>query len=220
MLDGMSDDALNKAYSIRTMADCLRVYRDWAASYDTAFAAGMDYQLPAHVARLFCAAGGRGPVLDVGAGTGLLAKALTDGGFADPIDGIDLSPEMLAKAADKGLYRSLFAADVTQPLAIPAKYRGIVSSGTFTHGHVGPEAIANLLDVARPDALIALSINAAVYRDAGFERVMQRLSPRHRDLQLIDVAIYGADAGAQNGGHAADRAIIALFRTPDHHAPR
>ena len=42
-------------------------------------------------------------------------------------------------------------------------YRGIVSSGTFTRGHVGPEALPHLLAVAEAGAQFALSINAAVY---------------------------------------------------------
>ena len=54
----------------------LRLYRDWAASYETGFVAEMQYRLPGHVAAAFVAAGGRGPVLDVGAGTGLLAENL------------------------------------------------------------------------------------------------------------------------------------------------
>jgi hypothetical protein len=41
----------------------------------------MEYRLPAHVAAAFVSAGGTGPVLDVGAGTGLLAEALRAQGF-------------------------------------------------------------------------------------------------------------------------------------------
>lgn len=201
---------LGTAFSIRSPEDCLRVYRDWAASYDAGFAVDMDYLLPAHVAGAFLAAGGQGPVLDVGAGTGLLAQRLRDQGFGDEIDGIDLSPEMLEQARAKGIYRALHAGDITRPLSLRG-YRGIVSSGTFTRGHVGPEALPILLEVAATGAQFALSINAAVYAARGFDRALQGM-PGITDLHLLEVEVYGAAARKLDPDHAADRALVALFR--------
>ena len=66
--------------------DSRRLYRDWSDSYDTEFARTQDYRLPGLVADAFHAAGGQGKVLDVGAGTGLLAEHL--GGLV--VDGIDI----------------------------------------------------------------------------------------------------------------------------------
>ena len=127
------------AYALDGQDACLRLYADWAQSYDAGFAAAMEYRLPAHVAAAFLAAGPpAGPVLDVGAGTGLCAAALRAQGFAGPIDGVDLSQEMLDVAAAKGVYRALYRADVTRPLNLPEAYAGVVSAGTFTSGHVGP----------------------------------------------------------------------------------
>ncbi|MEY4984561.1 MAG: hypothetical protein RIR62_2827 [Pseudomonadota bacterium] len=202
---------LGTAFSIRSPEDCLRVYRDWAASYDSGFAAGMDYLLPAHVAGAFLAAGGQGPVLDVGAGTGLLAEALRAQGFAGAVDAIDLSDAMLARAAEKGLYRALCTGDITRPLAMGG-YRGIVSSGTFTRGHVGPVALGHLLAVADAGAQFALSINAAVYAENGFDRALAGLGGRITGLQLLEVEIYGAGARRIDPDHAGDRALVALFR--------
>lgn len=202
---------LGTAFSIRSPEDCLRVYRDWAASYDAGFAAGMDYLLPAHVAGAFLAAGGRGPVLDVGAGTGLLADALRAQGFAGAVDAIDLSPEMLAQAEAKGIYRALHRGDITRPLPLSG-YGGIVSSGTFTRGHVGPEALPHLLAAALPGAQFALSINAAVYAAKGFDRALAGLADAITALQLLEVEVYGEGARRIDPDHAADRALIALFR--------
>jgi SAM-dependent methyltransferase len=209
----MQDPDLHAAFALRTPEDCLRLYRDWAASYDAGFAADMEYRLPAHVAGAFLAAGGTGPVLDVGAGTGLLAAALREMGFAGEIDGIDLSPEMLEKARAKCIYRHLIEADVTRPLPVPGGYRGIVSSGTFTHGHVGPEALDPMLAVAAQGACFALSINLRVWQAAGFDRALAALGPRTEALQLVEVPIYGAAAAALDPDHAADRAYVAVFRS-------
>lgn len=181
---------------------CLAYYRDWAANYDSGFAAA------------FMGTGAGGPVLDVGAGTGLLAESLRGMGFRAGIDAVDFSAEMLNRAAEKRLYDHLIRADITRPMDLPRHYAGIVSSGTFTAGHVGPEALPQLLAVALPRAQFALSINRRVWSDRGFDRRLEELSSSARitDLQLIEVEIYGAAAARFDADHAADRALIALFR--------
>lgn len=210
----MTQPDLTAALAAQSAADTLRLYRDWAASYESGFATEMQYRLPGHVAGAFIAAQGRGPVLDVGAGTGLLAQNLRQMGFADAIDALDFSPEMLERAAEKRLYHRLIRADVTQPLPITGTYNGIVSSGTFTAGHVGPVAFGPLLAVANPGALFALSINERVWTALGFDTALAALQDQGKisDLQLIEVEVYGAAAAALDPDHAKDHAQIALFR--------
>lgn len=192
---------------------CRDYYRAWAATYDSGFAQGMDYRLPAHVAAAFLGAGGVGPVLDVGAGTGLLAERLREMGFHGQIDAADFSAEMLGVAGQKRLYSGLFQVDITQRLTLPRVYRGIVSSGTFTAGHVGPAAIANLLAVALPGALVALSINRRVWQAAGFDQTLEGLAATGQitGLRLVEVEVYGAAAAALDADHASDKALVALF---------
>lgn len=208
------DRGLKDALGLAGPEACLAHYRDWAASYDQGFATGMEYLLPAHVAAAYIGSGGRGPVLDVGAGTGLLAAALREMGLADPIDAVDFSVEMLERAAEKRLYSGLFQADITQPLILPRRYCGIVSSGTFTAGHVGPGALPHLLSVAAPQAQFALSVNRRVWTSAGFDRALDDLAASRRISapKLIEVGVYGAAAARIDAEHAADRALIALFR--------
>lgn len=203
------DNDLDAAYALRTPADSVRYYRDWAERYDSGFAAEMAYLSPAAVAAQFAALGGAGPVLDVGAGTGLVAQALQARGIG-PVDGIDISADMLRIAAAKQVYRRTFRADLTQPLALPdAGYAGCVSAGTFTQGHVGPGAIAELLRVARAEALFVLTVHAAVYDSAGFAAEFARLGSRFRDFATEPFGIYGDGAA---GDHAGDRAWLVSFR--------
>ena len=208
----MSD--LTQALAQTDPAATLQLYHDWAATYDGGFAKDMQYNLPAHVAAAFMAANGSGPVLDVGAGTGLLAQSLRALGFQGQIDALDFSAEMLAVAAEKRLYTGHFRADVTQPLPIPRQYNGVTSSGTFTAGHVGPVALPHMLAVAKPGALFALSINQRVWTGAGFDRALTDLqaSALINDLQLLEVEVYGSAARALDPDHAHDRAYVALFR--------
>jgi len=208
----MKEPDLNNAYALASAEDCLRLYADWADSYDSGFAAGMDYILPAQVAAAWMAGGGNGPVLDVGAGTGLLAEALCALGYSDAIDGVDLSAEMLARAGEKRLYRQLHRADITRPLPLKPGYGGLVSSGTFTHGHVGPEGLPPLLAVAAPGALLALSVNAAVFDKLGFAAALDGLGNAIAGLDLREVPIYGKAARARDAAHADDRALVVRFR--------
>lgn len=213
-----TDLNLHDALALNSPEACQDYYRAWAVSYDSDFAAPMAYLLPAHVAAAYRTAGGGGPVLDVGAGTGLLAERLREMGFADQIDAVDFSAEMLAQAAAKGIYGTLTQADITRPLPLPRRYAGVVSSGTFTSGHVGPEALPMLLDVALPGALFALSVNRRVWAAQGFDRAFLALEAAGRltDLHRLEVQIYGK-AERHDPEHAAttaqDRAEIVLFRS-------
>ena len=207
-MPGSATDDLEGAYALETPADNAAYYRDFAARYDSGFAAETGYVVPREVARLFMAHAGpeHGPVLDIGAGTGLLAEHL--GAF--PVDGIDISPEMLAAAGAKGLYRRRIVADLTLPLDLPdASYGGLVSSGTFTHGHVGPVALAELLRVARPGALFCLGINLAVFDEAGFGSAFARLvaDGAITPVAFRDLAFY---EGVEHA-HSNDRGVAALF---------
>ncbi|SFL70424.1 class I SAM-dependent DNA methyltransferase [Shimia aestuarii] len=202
------DPNLEAAYSLKTPQDSRRLYRDWAQTYDTGFAQASDYVLPREVARYFVEAGGVGPVLDVGAGTGLCGAILTALGTT-PCDATDISQEMLDVADTKSIYRTLFVGDLTKRLPVEdATYDGIVSSGTFTNGHVGPDALDELLRITRPGALFALSIHERHFETVGFRAKLDALSDRICDLHLPKARVYGESA---HGPHKDDRCFIALF---------
>ena len=59
------------AYGLKTPDDSKRLYAAWAKTYDAGFAARMDYCLPERVVQAFVRRGPSGPILDIGAGTGL-----------------------------------------------------------------------------------------------------------------------------------------------------
>lgn len=200
---------LDAAYALRTPEDSRRLYADWAETYDSGFARDMDYRLPQLVALVLAEVfQGPGPILDVGAGTGLVAQHFPLKGVFD-LDALDISPDMLAVAAGKGLYRKTIEGDLTATLDIADQtYGGIVSSGTFTHGHVGPDALDELLRIARPGALFVLSINAEHFNARGFAAKFDALGPMITDVEHRIVDIYGA---AADRDHQDDKAHIAVF---------
>ena len=206
----MSEHSLDGAYSLKEPEDSVAYYRDWADEYDQQFAVAHGYAVPGQIAAIFRAKGGTGPVLDIGAGTGLVAQALREG---DPleVDGIDISAEMLRVAGEKGLYQNRIVADLTKPLEIAdAAYSGFVSAGTFTHGHVGPGCLPELLRIASANALFVLAINEQIFDQEGFGSAFARavadgsISPvRFRKIR------YYQDADHE---HAEDQGLVAVFR--------
>lgn len=206
----MSDKPdLNKAYALETPEDNLALYADWATTYDTGFAIDMDYRLPQIVAEILGEQNPQGPILDVGAGTGLIAQAFPTLGSVE-IHALDISPEMLAVAMKKGFYARAVLADLTLPLQLEANtYGAVVSSGTFTHGHVGPVALDGLLKVAKSGAVFVLAINAEHFEARGFEEKFASLEIDIDELVFREMAIYGAGTDA---AHRNDTALIAIFR--------
>lgn len=206
MADKRTD--LDSAYALRGPEDNNRLYADWAETYDSDFADDMGYLMPAHVAELYAANGGEGPVLDIGAGTGLVAERMAKHGIA-PVDATDLSQEMLDVAAGKGVYRDLFAGDVTAVLPrADDSYAGAVSAGTYTNGHVGPEGLSEVLRLVRPGGLCVLAINAHHWEAKGFAAAFEALAGRITDLALPERPFYAHG----KGDHADDLAKLAVFR--------
>ncbi|MDJ0822989.1 MAG: class I SAM-dependent methyltransferase [Paracoccaceae bacterium] len=205
----MSDDPnLEAAYGLETPEDNRQLYRAWAETYDSGFAEDMGYVLALRVAEVFADAWVAGPVLDLGAGTGLCGEALVRLGVG-PVDATDLSPEMLAVAARKGVYRALFTGNLLEHLPVEeGAYAGAVSSGTFTNGHVGPEALGEVLRILRPGGEAVLSVNAVHWQKKGFDAAFAALADQITGLTLTETPIYGPEA---TGEHAKDMALIVRF---------
>ncbi len=207
---------LDDAYAVQTPEDNRALYRDWAESYETDFTHAHGYVYHEGVVAIFAdrVAGfdiaPDSPILDVGCGTGIVGVSLRSRGFVT-IDGIDISPEMLHQAAAKSTYRTLTEVDVTEPLALgDATYDGILSVGTFTHGHLGPEPIRELTRLGAPGAVFAIGINAEHYDELGFGALFDELdgSGNITNLTFEKIRMYEGTTGE----HAEDLAIVALFQ--------
>ena len=201
---------LDAAYDLKSPDDSRRLYRDWAETYDQQFAAESGYRFPEVAARGYLAEEGAWPAIDVGCGTGLVAEFLPESAI---IDGLDISPEMLAQARSKGRYRALVEADLTKPLAAIAdgSYDGLISSGTFTHGHVGPEALHELLRILRRGALVVLTANETYMAKTDFRSVLDGLVAQGRVTIPTYQAerIYAPDKAPD--GHDADMGQLITF---------
>lgn len=206
----MTDDGydLDEAYQIDGPDGARRMYGDWATTYDDSFGAAWGYIAPREIAAILAAEiGPEAKILDIGAGTGLVGEHLR----GRTVDALDITPEMLEIARPKGIYRNLMLGDLTQTLDIPdASYDAVVSCGTFTHGHVGPECFPDLLRITRPGAVFACGTIGPVLDGAGFGSELARLVAQGRITPVAwrDIPIYeGADHP-----HKDDRGLVMVFR--------
>ncbi len=109
-----ADEAISEGY-VRTLFD------NYAEGFDEHLTGALAYRGPAILIEAIHAAAaaiGRKPsfdlALDLGCGTGLMAKAL--GPMARRIEGVDISPRMIAVAARTGLYATLHVGEVVDEL--------------------------------------------------------------------------------------------------------
>lgn len=161
---------LDDAYALESEADALAFYDRWAEDYDAQVEHGLRYVAPRLLSDALARQQSRRDeaVLDVGCGTGLTGACLAERGFS-LIDGIDLSAAMLTKAGEKGIYRKLVEADLNATLPFEdGAYAAIISTGTFTLGHVGPEPMDELMRVVKPGGVFACTVHGEVWDSQGF----------------------------------------------------
>lgn len=204
-LDGYD---LDEAYEIDGPEDARRMYGAWAATYDDSFGRAWGYVAPREIAAILSGmAGPSDEILDIGAGTGLVAEHLR----GRVVDALDITPEMLGVARGKGLYRRLMQGDLTARLDIAdGSYDAVISCGTFTHGHVGPVCFPELLRITRPGALFVCGTIAPVLDGAGFGSALARMVAQGliTPVAFRDIPIYeGADHP-----HKDDRGLVMVFR--------
>jgi len=202
---------LSNAYSLNTPKDSIKLYKSWAKTYDEDFAKYLNYLSPLKITNYFKknATINDQPILDVGAGTGLLGELLYKINFKNII-GIDISEEMLKEARLKNCYSSLIRADLTKKIPMRNESVGaIVSTGTFTHGHIGPETLDELLRIIKPNGLFILSIHSELFNKGGFKKKFIEIKNKITIPSFKIFKIYGKN---QDKKHGNDKAYAAIFR--------
>ena len=169
-----------KAYDRKNKEEVVDLYRQWAETYDDELQ-GNAYVAPQRGAEAFAAhvADRSARVIDVGCGTGLVGRFLAERGFTR-IDGLDISAEMIVQARGKGAYADLFTADLTETIAVPdAAYDAAISVGTFTHNHVGPNGIEEVLRIIKPGGIASITVNGDAYVADGYRAKFDALAASH-----------------------------------------
>ena len=160
------------------------LYAKWADTYEQ-FLDKNRYIYDREVAEIFNErpSAHTGAVLDVGCGTGRLGAELYRLGVS-PIDGIDISPEMLAKARGKSgpdgapVYRSLIEADLTA--ALEAGNRQLFGHRQLRRVHTRTSRdrmrCRNCCAWPGPALSCVIGINSSIFESNGFKDRFERHS--------------------------------------------
>ncbi|MDF1609252.1 class I SAM-dependent methyltransferase [Hoeflea sp. YIM 152468] len=179
---------LGAVYQAESVDDVARVYDLWAEQYDGDMSLA-GYRHPAislamlarHVPK------GAGPLLDAGAGTGLIGEWLAITGYCD-VDALDVSTGMLAVAERKGVYKRLHKAALGSTLPFSDHhFAAIISAGVFTSGHVGIEGLDDLLRICASGGILVLTVKDKLWQTSFSQRIS--------DLQAADICSLVDDTG-------------------------
>jgi len=218
----MSDEkalGLDEAYSVKTPEDNRRLYAKWAATYESSFVDAKQYRYPKAISEVFnehvpTDADEVARVIDVGCGTGLTGMYLSHLRPYLFIDGLDISPEMLAEARRKErtdqtlVYTNLGECDLTQSVVNTFEpYDALICSGTFTHGHLGPDALKNVLSLVRPAGWIVIGINNEHFESKNFQAELDSLADAKK---ITQPEILRIDVYEKGSPHFGDQARVIL----------
>ena len=210
---------LADAYNVLTPEDSRELYAEWAPTYDKAFIEETKYIYPANIARVLSKhmpADRSFNVIDIGCGTGAVGEEIIKIRPLSVIDGVDISPEMLAVAASKvrsnghKLYDDLHEADLTTSIHFAANYFDFfVSAGAFTFGHLGADELISALSVCRKGATIVAGVNKQhwEFNDFGSTITEAVNSKTITKPQYEEVDIY-----AEGSEHFGDKARVVVFK--------
>ncbi len=153
----MTDRFLDKIYAPRDPDGTRALYDEWSASYD-AEVGEFGYATPARCAAALAAYAPdkSAALLDFGCGTGLAGLALRLAGF-DIIDGVDLSPDMLAKSREKNVYRNL--TQITADAKLCSDYPLMSAVGVIGAGAAPISALDTLLRALPKGGKLVFSFN-------------------------------------------------------------
>ena len=108
-------------------------------------------------------------IFDAGCGTGLVGLELKKYSFKN-FHGADLSQTLL-DTVPKDLYQKLVKVDLNKPIEVEDNfYGGVMCVGTFTFGHVKPNALDEFIRITKPRGLICFTINEGIHEEYGFDK--------------------------------------------------
>tara|TARA_B100000003_G_C10924662_1_gene368693 strand:- start:1663 stop:2289 length:627 start_codon:yes stop_codon:yes gene_type:complete len=122
-------------------------------------------------------------IFDAGCGTGLVGSRLKKFGFKN-FHGADLSQKLL-DTIPKNLYDKLFKIDLNKSIKIKNNFYDVVMCvGTFTFGHVRPQALDEFVRITKKNGLICFTINEGIYTDYGFDKKIEKLKKQKKWEEL------------------------------------
>ena len=165
-------------YKLKTTDEVMKYYDEWGIKnkYDQDMI-DWNYTGPKETVATFAkyAKDKNIKILDAGCGTGLVGVELKKYNYLN-IDGMDLSKKLL-DLIPKGYYQKLDQVDLNKPIKIKNDtYDAIMCVGTFTYGHVKPQALDEFVRITKNNGFICFTINEGIYEEYGFDKKIKQLN--------------------------------------------
>ena len=172
-------------YKLKTTDEVMKYYDEWGIKnkYDQDMI-DWNYTGPKETVATFTkyAKDKNIKILDAGCGTGLVGVDLKKYNYLN-IDGMDLSKKLL-DLIPKGYYQKLDQVDLNKPIKIKNDtYDAIMCVGTFTYGHVKPQALDEFVRITKNNGFICFTINEGIYEEYGFDKKIEKL----KELKKLQV---------------------------------
>lgn len=174
MADSKHGGSLGAVYDAKRPEEVAALYDRWADTYDGEMAQA-GYRHPTICLALLARHLHRGatPLLDAGAGTGLIGEWLRIMGYP-MVEALDISEGMLAQAARKNVYVALHRLTLGSDLPFTdGAFAGIISAGVFTSGHVGLEGLDELIRICRSGGVVVLTVKNTLWEDGFAGRIAE-----------------------------------------------
>lgn len=167
---------LSQLYSAHSPQERAEVYDHWGLQYETDVLT-TGYNMPQIFTGLTCryVSSLILPILDVGAGTGILGQSLSLLGYTT-IEALDYSHGMLDVCRAKRVYSNYHQMDINSPIALPdSQYSAVLVMGLFGKGHASPATLHELTRITRPGGLLLFSIRDDEYISGGYKEIQDNL---------------------------------------------
>lgn len=203
LLAGLTND-VEAMRTLAPPADWIAdLFDTYAPRFDKHLVEGLQYSVPRSLAALVDAVASPGTrdwrVLDLGCGTGLAGVELR--GAARELIGVDLSPQMIARARQRGIYDALHCEELTTTLARTRDVDLVVAADVFIYVGALEATFAGCAQALRSGGLLAFSVE----RHDGAGYVLQgTLRYAHADTYVRSLA--------EATGFTVERAEPAVLR--------
>ena len=173
-------------YKLKTTDEVMKYYDEWGKEnkYNKDMVA-WNYTGPKETVETFkeYAMNKDSIIFDAGCGTGLVGLELKKFGYKN-FHGADLSQKLLDTVPDN-LYQKLIKVDLNKSIAIQDNfYDAVMCVGTFTFGHVKPQALDEFIRITKKGGLICFTINEGIYIEYGFDKKIKTLSEENKWNQI------------------------------------
>ena len=190
----MTNYPTNKIHelSMDSKTNKTEVYNVWCQTYDY-YVNTKNYTGPREIVETlskmilpFCHTKLR--VLDFGCGTGLVGLEVQKQGLPIILEGIDISPGMIAKAMEKNCYHNLQVRDILDDPFLE-KYHLIVSCGVFLEGHAPISLLGRLLEFVEIEGYLLFTIRTS-YKEEQKEEFQKYVlkNPKVRVMEQKEIS--------------------------------